>query len=140
MSVGYGASARKVLEDEHTVIYEYSEYNPDYPRRHGEEPVYDGMIAIQKGCFVEPEIHEKLRRMPSGRKQLVTKRIPVSVEYSKLILEGQITFENSSRCWRMMDGDLREMHMDAMIYRLLDKIFLGYQEDGEIPDKVGLDV
>lgn len=32
------------------------------------------MIIISRECFVEPEIHEKIRKMPSGRRKVISKR------------------------------------------------------------------
>lgn len=49
------------------------------------------MITISRDCFAEPEIHEKLKKMPSGRKKLITKRIPVSVDYPHVNSKIKIT-------------------------------------------------
>lgn len=61
MSRGIGAHAKKVLEDDETVIYEYGGYNLNEPEYWNENHILDGTITIQKNCFVEPEIHEKLK-------------------------------------------------------------------------------
>ena len=62
MSRGIGAHAKKVLEDDETVIYEYGGYNLNETEYWNENHILDGTITIQKNCFVEPEIHEKLKK------------------------------------------------------------------------------
>ncbi len=58
MSRGTGAHAKKVLEDDETVIYEYGGYNLNEPEYRNENHILDGTITIRKSCFIEPEIHE----------------------------------------------------------------------------------
>lgn len=136
MSRGIGAHANKVIEDKKIVIYEYGGYNLNDPEYENENHVYDGIITISKNCFVEPEIHEKLKKMPSGRKKLITK-LPVSVEYEKMIEDELITIENCSNCWcTTNDGK----HIDVMALRILFYVFLRYQEDGKIPEYISYNV
>lgn len=135
MSIGIGAWARKVLEDDKTVIYEYGGYNLNEPEFRNEEHILDGVITISKECFAEPEIHEKLKRLPSGRKKKIIKRIPVHVEYDKMITGGLIVIENCSNCWYKSKN---EYHVDVMACSLISKILMQYQENGEIPDAVAL--
>lgn len=137
MSLGIGAHANIVLENEHTVIYEYGGYNLNDPKFRNENRVYDGKIVISKECFVELEIHEKLKRMPSGRKKLITKRSPVSVDFRKMLEEGFIKIENCSNCWRTTEDDL---HIDVMVCHLLFYIFLRYQEEGKIPEVMNYNI
>ena len=59
MSMGYGGSARLVLQDENTAIYEYSPYNLNEVEYRNSERIYDGLITISKDGLVEPDIHEK---------------------------------------------------------------------------------
>lgn len=137
MSRGIGAHANKVIEDEKSVIYEYGGYNLNKLEYGNENHVYDGIITISKNCFVEPEIHEKLKKMPSGRKKLITKCIPVSVEYEKMIEDELITIENCSNCWcTTNDGK----HIDVMALHILFYVFLRYQEDGKIPEYISYNV
>ena len=65
--------------DEQHMCRLYEKFILEYYRK--ENHVYDGTITIARDCFAEPEIHEKLKKMPSGRKKLITKRISVSVDY-----------------------------------------------------------
>ena len=105
MSRGFGAHADLVAQDNEIVIYQYGGYNLNEPEFRNEKHLYDGLITISRSCFAEPEIHEKLKKMPSGRKKLITKRIPVSVDYPQMISDGRIIIENCSNCWhRTPDG------------------------------------
>jgi len=133
MSMGIGAHANKIAEDNNTVIYEYGGYNLNDSRYRNSEHLYDGIITIQKSCFAEPEIHEKMKKMPSGRKKLVVKRIPIYVDYEKKLEDGLIIVENCSNCWRTTENDLQ---VDVMALGLLFQIFLDYQEEGSIPKMV----
>lgn len=106
MSRGIGAHANKVAEDENTVIYEYGSYNWNDPKYRNEDHLYDGTISILRDCFAEPDIYEKVKKMPSWRKKLIVKRIPVDVEYGKMLEDGRIIVENCSNCWQTTANDL----------------------------------
>ena len=84
MSRGIGAHANLVLQDDKTVIYGYGGYNLSEEKYRNEAHIYDGTITIQRSCFLEAEIHEKIKKMPSGKKKLVTKRVPVEVDYPSI--------------------------------------------------------
>ena len=137
MSKGIGAHANLVAVDEKAVIYEYGGYNLNDPKYRNENHLYDGTITIQRDCFAEPEIHEKLKKMPSGRKKLVTKRIPVDVHYGEMIEDGRIVVENCSNCWHTTETELK---VDVMACHLLFYIFLRYQEEGKIPESLSYNV
>ena len=100
MSMGFGGFARIVLQDENTVIYEYAPYNLNESAYRNRDRIYDGLITICKDALVEPDIHEKIKRMPGGRKKVVVKRIHRSVDYAALFALGKIEVENSRFCWR----------------------------------------
>ena len=133
MSRGIGAHANKVAEDENTVIYEYGSYNWNDPKYRNEDHLYDGTISILRDCFAEPEIYEKVKKMPSWRKRLIVKRIPVDVEYGKMLEDGRIVVENCSNCWQTTANDLQ---VDIMACHLLFYIFLRYQEEGKVPESI----
>lgn len=137
MGRGIGAHANKVLEDEHAVIYEYGGYNLNEPEYRNADRIYDGTIRIRRECFVKPEIHGKLKKMPGGGKRLIVKKIPVRVHYDKMLQDGLIKVVNCSNCWRVTEDDLR---VDAMACHLLFNIFQQYQEDGEIPEMFSYNV
>ncbi len=130
MSKGIGGACRKILEDEETVIYEYSAYNLNDPKLKDYNDIFDGSIIIQKSGLVEPGIHEKLKKFPNGRK-----RITVEVDFSNLFSEKMITIENSSNCWqKTIEG------YDIIGLSLCFKIFNEYQKIGYLPERLGYDV
>ena len=133
MSIGIGAYANLVLQDSNTVIYEYGGYNLNEEKYRTKSHVCDGFITIQRNCFLEPEIHEKLKKMPSGKKKLITKRIPVYVNYTKYIEDGLIVVDNCSNCWNTTDNEKR---IDVMALHILFCLFLRYQEQGTMPEYI----
>ena len=135
MSRGIGARANLVLEDE-KVMYEYGGYNLNEPEYRNEDHVYDGTITISRDCFAEPEIHEKLKKMPGGRKKLIIKRIPVSVDYPKMISDGRIIIENCSNCWQCTPDE----NIDVMALHILFYLFRQYQEEGKMPEYISYNV
>ena len=137
MSRGIGVHANLVLEDEKNVIYEYGGYNLNDSEYKNEKHIYDGMIIISRECFVEPEIHEKIKKMPSGREKAISKRIPISVDYEKMLEEGLIKVENCSNCWQVTEG---KIHIDVMVCHILFYAFRKYQEEGKIPEHISYNV
>lgn len=77
MSMGIGAYADKILEDEKTVIYQYGSYNLNDPNFRNEQRKCDGGITVSKSCFARPEIHEKIKRTPGGRKRTTLSAYPL---------------------------------------------------------------
>ena len=137
MSRGIGAKAIKMLEDSDTVVFEYGAYNLNEAAFRNEKHVRDGYITVLKSCFTEPEIHTKIKKLPSGKKRLITKRIPVSVDYIQLLQEEKIKVENCSFGWKKTDD---RFEVDIMACYLLSKLFKLYQEEGTIPNEVYYDV
>ncbi len=135
MSIGVGAHADLYVYDNETVIYKYGGYNLNIPEYRNEEHKYDGIITINRDCFVEPEIHEKLKKTSGGRKKLVVKRIPREVDYGQMIKDRKIIIENCSNCW-----ECTSEHIDVMALHVLFKLFRQYQEEGKLPDCVNYNV
>lgn len=133
MSMGYGGVARLILQDESTAIYEYAPYNLNYLEFTNEQHTYDGLITISKDALVKPEIHEKIKRMPSGKKKLVKKLIHRRVDRSELIQSEKIIVENSCFCFRQHDNGC-----GVIAGRLLYKIFDQYQDNGILPKIVSV--
>lgn len=121
MSIGIGAIARLVLWDDVTVIYEYGSFNLNEYIYRNENHITDGYIIIQKVCFAEPEIHEKIRKMPSGKKRPFVKRIPVSVDYPHMIENGLIEIQNCSNCWETIGKKILTLwlHVYCLNYFIL---------------------
>ena len=117
------------------MVYEYAPFNLNEPEYRNSEHIYDGLITISKDSLVEPEIHEKLKQMPSGRKKLIVKRIRRDVDYSALLDAGKITIENSSYYWHMV-GTEKDIGMMAM--RIIFRIYDHYQDEGTLPETVSL--
>ena len=137
MSIGIGAHASLILQDEERVLYEYGGYNLNNKAFWNRMHSYDGYITIQRSCFVESEIHRKRKKMPSGKKKVVTKRIPVNVDYRKMIKDGFIEVENCSNCWETTED---EKQIDVMALRILDRIFQEYQKESRIPESISYNV
>lgn len=135
MSLGYGGYANLLIVDSAAVLYEYGAFNWDIPECVNRDNVRDGTIIINKDVFIEPEIHQKIKKMPSGRKRLITKRIPRDVNVSQALQSGKITFTNCSHCWHFVTGPNKEP-IDIIIFILLREIFRQYQEIGKIPKKI----
>ena len=133
MSMGYGGRARIVLQDNDTVIYEYAPYNLNEPAYRNSENTYDGLITICKQAFVAAETHAKVKRMPSGRKLQITKRVRKDVDYGKLLESRAIIIENSKYCWHTMkDG------YGMIALRLIFRIFDYYQEYETVPETMSI--
>ena len=110
MSRGIGAHANLVLQDEKSVIYEYGGCNLNEEKFRNESHIYDGVITVKTSCFLEPTIHKKMKRLPSGRKKLIIKRIPVDVDYPKMVRDGLITIKNCSNCWKVTPDNHVEIY------------------------------
>ena len=137
MSIGYGGYAYLISEDISSVLYEYGAFNWNIPRCANKDNVCDGFMIVNRECFIEPEIHQKMKKMPSGRKRLIIKCIPKDVDISQNLKDGKIAIENCSHCWQF-GFDPGEEKIDIMALRLLNEIFRKYQEKSEIPKKVSI--
>jgi hypothetical protein len=134
MSLGYVGYARLVVEDDEYAIYEYSGENwNDGKSVSGDAMLFDGEIQIKKSSLEEPEIHEKIRKMPNHRKKLVTKRITHFVDIQQKIDNGDIVIirECKNEFSRYSTG------VRYLATQLLHHIFDEYQENGKLPQKTG---
>ena len=68
MSIGAGGSARIIMQDADVVIYEYYAYSLNEEKYQNTEHIYDGVITIRKNSLIEPETHERVKKMPSAEK------------------------------------------------------------------------
>jgi hypothetical protein len=133
MSLGYTGMCKKELEDDEIVIYSYSgeNWNDGGKSKSGDSLLYDGSFIIYKDCLEEPEIHIKRKKMPSGRKKFVEKRIVLfpnlfeHLENKKIVIEKEC--KNAFR--------VQEIPIDYIAYRLLLHIFERYQFEGALPEK-----
>ena len=135
MSRGFGGIARMIMQDEDTIIYEYATYNLNDENYRNPQSIFDGEITLDKHSLVEPEIHEKLKKQPSGRKKMITKRIPRSVDYESLINSKAIQVINSKFCWEIFKNGFGMIAM-FLIYKIYDD----YQSLGKVPEIVEINV
>lgn len=131
MSLGYSGLCVKVMEDDEVAIYSYAGENlNDGVSKIGDALLQDGMITIYKRCLKEPEIHSRLRRMPSGKKKLVAKRIPHFPSVDEHIQNGDIMIDKECK-----NAFCKGYSFDYIAYRLLVHIFVNYQKKGGLPEK-----
>ena len=135
MSRGFGGWGYIADQDENAAIYHYGAYNLNEPQYRNEAHLADGIFIIDKNSLVEPNIHEKTKRFPNGKKKLIVKRIVVDVPYSELYENGKIQIQNCSNCWKTISDD-----KDFIAWHLIWKIFRKYQEDGHLPERISYDV
>ena len=132
MSRGFGAAAVLEMQDEQTAVYRYGSYNWNIEELCNPEHIMDGLIWIEKSALPEPEIHDKIKHLPNGKKKRMIKRIPRQLGAEPL-RTGQIKIENSRFCWRCT-----EEQYDLMAVRLLYKISDEYQLTGSMPERISL--
>lgn len=128
MSLGYGAWAVLEMEDDQTALYRYGCYHWDMEASRNPENLLDGQIWIEKSALIEPEIHEKLKHLPKGKKKHILKRIPLLQPVEEPLRSGQFQIQNSRFCWKLLDGQY-----DVMAVSLLQKISEEYQQTGFLP-------
>lgn len=133
MTIGRSAYCRLVAEDERTVIYEYACSNWCYGDYQKDIKTFDGIIMIDKSCFVKAELREKIRRNHSGRKVTVVKKIIQDVDVSSLIHEGKIYVKNCKACKDFVRGNI-----GFLALMLLWELFRKYQEIEEVPQECGV--
>ncbi len=131
MIYGYSGFCQLKLEDDNTLIYSYGCFNLSQPGCENKDREYDGLILIDKSCFVEPIITEKIKRQPGKRKKLIVKRHPIDVDCAKYLNEGLIVVENSKYTYETYNG------IDRHALRLLNKLMYAYQMKGEYPEWEG---
>ena len=98
MSLGYAGHARLELEDAEIAIYSYTgedwKVQDESARKALESAI--GQFTIYKSCFIEPEVHCKVRKTPNGRKKLIEKKVVGHPDLSGLIDDGGIVIAAST--------------------------------------------
>lgn len=133
MSLGIGAFCKLIAQDEETVIYEYGSYNLNEPDYTNEQKIADGIIQIKKIALIEPDIHNTIKRLPSGKKKEIIKRVAKEIRLSQLFANNSIILENCSHCWKT-----NENGVDVMANTTVWYIFLEYQEKGYLPEYLSI--
>ena len=132
MSLGYTGLCIKIAENDVSVTYSYAGENwNDEKSTQGDCLLQDGEFVILKDCLVEAEIHTKIKKLPSGRKKTVEKRIPRHTDVTKLIGEGKIIIKKECKN-AFKNGD---NFIDQIAYCLLTGIFERYQIEGILPEQ-----
>ena len=121
-----------VAEDTSSALYSYYCFNLNILEFQNPDHVADGYITIRKDCLVEPDIHEKIKRFPNGKKKRIIKRVAQDFSIRRLLREGKIEIENSRFAWDLSDGT------DSMALMLTRVIFRDYQEKGQLPEGVSI--
>ena len=133
MSIGFQGCADLFLSDGSGFFYLYACCNLNMPEAHDSaRDAVDGEIWISRDSLPEPEIHEKIRRMPSGRRKLVVRRIQRWPSVEELIAGRKITVRNAGGTWQTKES------VDIMALRLINRILMDYQEKGSMPDHVSV--
>lgn len=88
----------------------------------------DGSIWIEKSCLPSPRLSTKRKKLRSGRKTEIKKKIPIEVPVHTYIQEGKIQVTNCIGAWTWING------VDTLAFRLLCKYFREYQTEG-LPSK-----
>ena len=133
MSIGHCAYADLIGADASMLLYSYCCYTLNEGERTNDSRDEDGELYIDRVCLTEPEIHEKIKRMPSGRKKRIVKRIVCwDYDLSERISTGKIQIKNASGTWRTDENGT-----DIMAVSLLNKLFITYQKTGEVPAHIG---
>lgn len=129
MSMGYGASAILIAADDCCYMYAYGSINLN---QYEEEPIRDGIIIIDKSCFIEPEIRRKTKHCPHGKKELIENKIMKPISFDEYWDSRKVLIENCSRPLRLYDG------VDVMARELVMKMFKEYMQTGKIEKMVGI--
>ena len=130
MSLGYCAKAVLEMADEKSLLYMYNSYNINLEGYEAYMEKYDGVIIIDRASLVEPEIHMKRVRRPSGKKVYEEKIIEKEVQLEALLKNGSVKIENSCGAWNIVDG------YDVMALNLVRKIFKEYQRERKVSENV----
>ena len=129
MSKGHCGYAHLVASDETLLLYSYCAYDLNRADWQEMKKKEDGEIAIDRDSLIEPEVHEKVKRLPSGKRTTVVKRIEREVPYEDLLKAKKIRIQNASGAW-----DFSETGIDEVALKIVHIIFSEYQKTGNIPD------
>ena len=134
LSLGYCGKCKLIMRDENVVHYAYSGENwNDSNSIVGDIDMLDGELIIYKRCLEEPEVHVRVKRLPSGKKSAFKKRVIHIPAIRQHIANGDIIIEkkceNEFQRVGTSEGDCYLADM------LLLKIFEAYQRDGVLPSE-----
>jgi len=134
MSLGYCGKCKLIVQDDNIALYAYSGENwNDKNSKSGDIELLDGIFCIFKKSLEEPEIHAKVKKLPSGNRKIFEKRIVHNPSIEEHILEEQIVIER--KCKNEFKRDNWGSVECYIAHMLLCKIFTEYQKNGAIPEK-----
>ena len=129
MSKGYCGYAHLIGTDDSQLLYSYYSRNLNLESSKSQQIIEDGEICIIRSSLVEPKIHKKIKHLPSGKKENVTKRVRQEIPIYSLLKAGKIKIQNSSGTW-----ETDEEGNDIVAINLSWKVFEEYQDKGTIPE------
>lgn len=129
MSRGHGANGRILYETEQEAMYEYCCYNLNQDNWEEAKNSFDGLIVVKKECLIEPIIRTKTKKVGKNKRSIV-KKIYLDIDVSKLLENRQVEIVSSKYAWQLWK------EYDFMAFRLCEKIFKVYQEEGKLPNKI----
>ena len=133
MSLGNIIYASKYLEDDEVVIYHYSGVLGNtvnwYEKANKIKELYisDGEFIICKECINEPIIRKKTKRLPNGKKKIITKKIFTDIKSDEYINDKKII---------LIRPCLYETADLGIFRRIVYAILYKYQEEGYLQDIV----
>ena len=99
----------------------------------GEEEVQEqGDIWIRRTALVEPVIHQRIKKRPSGRKEILCTRVPQTFSVEDMLASGEVEVSPSTD-----GGACPSTVAHSFVQHLLFQFFLAYQRSGSIPEDVG---
>ena len=134
LSLGYCGKCKLIEQNDDVARYAYSGENwNDNNSQSGDIELLDGIICIYKRCLEEPEIHIKNKKMPSGKRITIKKRIVHTPSIEKHVANGDIIIENKCKNeFKRVATSKVECYLANV---LLVNLFEAYQRDGILPDK-----
>ncbi len=129
MSKGHCGHAHLVANAEPLLLYSYCAYDLNRADWQEMKKKEDGEIAIDRDSLIEPEVHEKAKRLPSGKRTTVIKRIEREAPYGDLLKAKKIRIQNASGAWVFSESGI-----DEVALKIVHIIFSEYQKTGNIPD------
>ena len=136
MSLGYTGYCKLYIRDDSQAVYKYSgeNWNDGGKSKDGDRLLLDGLFTINLSSLEEPEIHEKVKRFPSGRKKKVIKRITHVVSAYKKYDDGDIVIDKKCKNAFVGGRVAPALEMDYIANKLIQNIYEEYQRTGEIPE------
>lgn len=136
MSIGFNGHACLIAEDAESALYRYCADDSNSHRDtswNTAEP--DGEFELKKSSLEEPEIHMKVIRK-NGKKHTQIKRITHVVDIEKKFKDKDIIVNKTA----INDCYSNDRTSGNITHSLLQKIYLYYQENGDLPTEISYNV